>query len=115
MTAFTSQSGSTPKEGRLRCPTLPTSGTGAKNDPAKAAYYIEAHAWKTWRPVQSNNWRWHGDGNFNLEGRDAALVALRSLGVPQEAIGELHGISPRQVSKRLSGGRAKTKGYRSSG
>ena len=85
------------------------------NYPAKAAYYIEAHAWKTWRPVQSNNWRWHGDGNFNLEGRDAALIALRSLGISQEATGKLHGISPRQVSKRLRGGERPTKGYRSSG
>ena len=76
------------------------------NYPAKAAYYIEDHAWKTWRPVQSNNWRWHGDGNFNLEGRDAALVALRSQGVSQEAIGEFHGISTRQVSRRLGGGDA---------
>ena len=79
------------------------------NDPAKAAYYIEAHAWRTWRPVHSNNWRWHGDGNFNLEGRDEALVALRSLGASQKATGMLHSISQRQVSRRLGGESAQTR------
>ena len=92
-------------EGRaLEMPDLRGFWDDRNNYPAKAAYYIEDHAWKTWRPVQSNNWRWHGDGNFNLEGRDAALVALRSLGVSQEATGKLHGISQGQVSKRFGGG-----------
>ena len=79
---------------------------------------LERHAWRKWRPIpwwkfrpiHANNWRWHGDGKYDLEGRDAALVALRSLGVSQEAIGELHGISKRQASRRLRGQRRPPEG-----
>ena len=93
-------------------PDLTAFWDGSTNDPAKAAYYVEAYAWRKWRPVHSNNWRWHGDANYDLEGRDAALVALRSLGVSQEAIGELHGITKGQVSRRLAGAHEKPQGFR---
>ena len=52
-------------------------------------------------PIHANNRRWHGDSNYDLEGRDAAIVALRSQGLSQEAIAELHSITQGQVSRRL--------------
>ena len=85
---------------------------GTTNDPAKSAYYVEPYAWRKWRPVHANNWRWHGNANFDLEARDAALMALRTLGVSREAIGALHGISQRQVSRRLGGSGGEHEGYR---
>ena len=100
-------------EGRAReMPDLTDFWDRSTNDPAKAAYYVEGHAWRMWRPVHSNNWRWHGDANYDLEGRDAALVAMRSQGVSQEAIGKFHGISQNQVSHRLRGGEDTPEGYR---
>ena len=85
---------------------------GTTNDPAKSAYYVEPYAWRKWRPVHANKWRWHGNANFDLEARDAALMALRTLGVSREAIGALHGISQRQVSRRLGGSGGEHEGYR---
>ena len=73
------------------------------DDPGEIAYKVAMWTWEKCRPIHDNNRRWHNNENFDLEGRDAALVALRSLGVSQEAIGELHGISQQQVSKRLRG------------
>jgi hypothetical protein len=79
--------------------------TDFDDDPATIAGKVAAFAWKWHRPVHANNWRWHRDANYDLEGRDAAAVAMRTLGVSQEAIGELHGISQNQVSRRLRGGK----------
>ena len=102
-------------EGRAReMPDLTDFWDHSTNDPAKVAFYVEGHAWRMWRPVQSNNWRWHRDAKYDLEARDAALVAIRSQGVSQEAIGKLHGISQRQVSRRLGGGEGARQGYRMS-
>ena len=97
-------------EGRAReIPDLRGFWDERNNSPPKTASYIEEHAWRTWRPVHANNQRWHGDADYDLEGRDAALVALRTLGVSQEAIGELHGVTKRQVSRRLAGGKGRTR------
>ena len=85
---------------------------GTTNDPAKAAYYVEGHAWRKWRPIHANNRRWHRDSNYDLEGRDAAALAMRTQGVSQEAIGKFHGLSQNQVSVRLRGGRERKGGYR---
>ena len=82
------------------------------NDPAKAAYYVGAYAWRKWRPIHSNNWRWHRDADYDLEARDAAALAMRALGVSQEAIGELLGITKGQVSRRLVGAGGAPQGYR---
>ena len=82
------------------------------DDPATIAYKVAAGTWKWHRPVHSNNWRWHGDANYDLAGRDAAALAMRTLGVSQEAIGELHGISQTQVSKRLRGAKNANEGVR---
>ena len=102
-------------EGRAReMPDLTDFWDQSKNDPAKAAYYVEGHAWRMWRPIHANNRRWHGDANYDLEARDTAALAMRTLGVSQEAIGAYHGISQRQVSRRLGGERAAKKGYRMS-
>ena len=73
------------------------------DDPGEIAYKVAVWTWKKCRPIHDNNQRWHNNENFDLEGRDSALVALRSLGVSQEAIGELHGLTQGQVSKRLRG------------
>ena len=77
--------------------------TDFDDDPATIAGKVAAFAWKWQRPVHANNWRWHGDANYDLEGRDSAAVAMRSLGVSLEALGELHGVTKGQVSKRLRG------------
>ena len=82
------------------------------NDPAKAAFYVEDHAWRMWRPIHANNRRWHGDSNYDLERRDAAILTMRAQGVSQGAMGEFHGITQKQVSVRLRGGGGETKGYR---
>ena len=80
------------------------------NDPAKAAYYVETYAWRKWRPTHSNNWRWHGDSDYDLDGRDASALAMRNLGVSQEAIGAFHGISQQQVSARQALGKGAPQG-----
>ena len=80
------------------------------DDPDEIAYKVAVWTWKKCRPIHDNSRRWHNNENFDLEGRDAALVALRSLGVSLAAIGELHGISKSQVSKRLRGAEGNTKG-----
>ena len=99
-------------EGRaLEMPDLSDFWDGRKNYPAKAAYYVGRHAWRMWRPVHSNNWRWHNNANYDLEGRDSALVALRGQGLSQEAIGVFHGITKGQVSQRLRGAGAKTQRF----
>ena len=77
--------------------------TDFDDDPAEIAYKVAVWTWERCRPIHDNNRRWHNNENFDLEGRDAALVALRTQGVTQEAIGELHGLSKGQVSKRLRG------------
>ena len=64
---------------------------------------VAVWTWKKCRPIHDNNRRWHNNENFDLESRDAALVALRTLGISQKAIGELHGLTQGQVSKRLRG------------
>ena len=66
---------------------------GNKNEPARAAYYVGLYAWRKWRPLHSNSWRWHGTANYDLEGRDAALVAMRNQGLSLEALGGLHGLT----------------------
>ena len=100
-------------EGRaLEIPDLTDFWDRSTNDPAKAAFYVEGHAWRMWRPVHSNNWRWHGDANYDLEARDTAALSMRTLGVSQEAIGGYHGISQGQVSKRLRGAEDTPEGYR---
>ena len=92
-----------PEERAREIPDLTDFWDRSTNDPAKAAYYVEGHAWRMWRPIHANNRRWHGDSDYDLEGRDAAALAMRTLGVSQEAIGAYHGISQRQVSRRLGG------------
>ena len=100
-------------EGRAReIPDLTDFWDRSTNDPAKAAYYVEGHAWRMWRPIHANNRRWHGDSDYDLEGRDTSARAMRSLGLSQEAIGLLHGITQPQVSKRLPLGSGEHQGYR---
>ena len=77
--------------------------TDFDDDPSEIAYKVAVWTWKKCRPIHDNNRRWHNNENFDLESRDAALVALRTLGVSQKAIGELHGLTQGQVSKRLRG------------
>ena len=100
-------------EGRAReIPDLTDFWDSSTNDPAKAAYYVEGHAWRMWRPVHSNNWRWHRDAKYDLEARDTAALSMRTLGVSQEAIVAYHGVSQGQVSRRLQGVKDTTQGYR---
>ena len=100
-------------EGRAReMPDLTDFWDRSTNDPAKVAFYVEGHAWRMWRPVQSNNWRWHGDAKYDLEARDTAALSMRTLGVSQEAIGAYHGISQGQVSRQLRGTKDAPEGYR---
>ena len=69
---------------------------------------LQRFPWWMRYPIYANNWRWHGDGDYDLKGRDAAIVAMRSQGLSQAAIGELHGLTKGQVSKRLAGRRPST-------
>ena len=85
---------------------------GSKNEPARSAYYVGVYAWRKWRPIHSNNRRWHNKSNFNLEGRDASLTAMREQGLTQKEAASLHSLTQGQVSKRLSGGGHTHKGYR---
>ena len=78
--------------------------TNFDEDPQEIADKVAVWTWERCRPIHDINKRWHGNPNYDLAGRDAALMALRSLGVSLEAIGKLHGLTEGQVSKRLRGG-----------
>ena len=78
--------------------------TNFDEDPQKIADKVAVWTWERCRPIHDINKRWHGNPNYDLAGRDAALMALRSLGVSLKAIGKLHGLTEGQVSKRLRGG-----------